>query len=131
MYSYYHYHSVNFSWLISQKINNFIISLIIFSCHLNLFTVRRVQNRSQRPSPTDLRIRVVIVTVIPSTSSAINTQERIYALAKYLEKMIFLIYFVLLFGLINGSFNPPTGKGFPASSTNLMLRLHQPIRCCK
>ena len=83
MYSYYHYHSVNFSWLISQKINNFIISLIIFSCHLNLFTVRRVLKRSQRPSPTDLRIRVVIVTVIHSTSSAINTQERIYALAKH------------------------------------------------
>ena len=83
MHSYYDYDSVNFNWLISQKINNFIISLIFFSCHLNLFTVRRVLRRSQRPSSTDLRIRVVIVTVIPSTSSAINTQERIYALAKH------------------------------------------------
>ena len=83
MYGYYYYHSVSFSWLISQKVNNLIISLIIFSCHLNLFTVRRVLRKSQRPSPTDLRIRVVIVTVIPSTLSAINTQERIYALAKH------------------------------------------------
>ena len=83
MYSYYDYDSVNFNWLISQKVKNFIISLIIFSCYLNLFTVRRVLRRSQRPSPTDLRKRVVIVTVIPSTSSAINTQERIYALAKH------------------------------------------------
>ena len=44
--------------------------------------------------------------------------------------MIFLIYFALLLGLINGSFNPPTGKSFHVLSTNQTLRLRQPIRCC-
>ena len=49
--------------------------------------------------------------------------------------MIFLIYFALLLGLTNCSFNPPTGKGFSyivnqsddsIASTNQMLQLKHP-----